>query len=116
MLDTKDQVLLLLEEALPLLVRHGLWPTLSSAPTGFGIFAETLTEANCRSESLSRDIVMRLNTGSCKRLMMVGYSTVGYSAMLFCALGMLANGACPKLKPDLGWPQMTSAASGSRSR
>ncbi len=31
MLDTKDQVLLLLEEALPLLVRHGLWPTLSSA-------------------------------------------------------------------------------------
>lgn len=30
MLEAKDQVLLLLEEALPLLVRHGLWPTLSS--------------------------------------------------------------------------------------
>jgi len=31
MLDTKAQLLLLLEEALPLLVRHGLWPALSSA-------------------------------------------------------------------------------------
>jgi hypothetical protein len=31
MLDTTDQLLLLLEEALPLLVRHGLWPTLNSA-------------------------------------------------------------------------------------
>jgi hypothetical protein len=31
MLPRKDQLLLLIEEALPLLVRHGLWPTLSSA-------------------------------------------------------------------------------------
>jgi hypothetical protein len=31
MLDAKDQLVLLLEEALPLLIRHGLWPTLSSA-------------------------------------------------------------------------------------
>ncbi len=31
MLDSRAQLLLLLEEALPLLVRHGLWPTLSSA-------------------------------------------------------------------------------------
>ncbi len=31
MLNESDQVVLLLEEAIPLLVRHGLWPTLSSA-------------------------------------------------------------------------------------
>lgn len=31
MREKKDQVLLLLDAALPLLVRHGLWPTLSSA-------------------------------------------------------------------------------------
>jgi hypothetical protein len=88
MLDTKAQLLLLLEE--------------------------TLRKANCRSKSLSRDIVIKPNTGLCKRFTQGGYSTAEYSAMSPCGLAMLANGACLKVRPDPGWPQMIWAASGSR--
>lgn len=90
-LERDDQIVLLLEESLHQLVRHGLWPTLSSALDWLRLLRGKLTEEKNLYFGIRKVTATSFSMTSYPNSAVVGSSMAAYSVMLFFALDIPAN-------------------------